>query len=596
MTVSFDLEWTRQGISTLGLAWGDGHFAAATNRDSLTLHNFLEVLRRADRIAGHNILDADIPMLAREGVDVSDLYKKSFDTRLAYYATAAHLAGTGSYDLRSVALLNNSRQGQRFPLDWKEYASDINKTCAMDACAVSWIVPTLDRVIKNNKLEATVDILHKVAPIFQQMQVQGVKLDRGILEAIHKDRKQRTEACIERYHLWEERGKKKIKRVPIWRSNKILDICEQQFGFRPKDRQRKTWEKLLNKPMSAEAKEFVEAIVDLGKGQNDAHWLGQATETDDGIDFSKVSDSGFIHPRYDICGSPDRAIASGPNIQNFPRPSDDPRDVKLRSAIVPLHPDHVLLGADYSSLETITNALESNDTKRAIAVLEKRLTHEGVAALINNTFGLTLSRNQGKAVGHGLDKGESPYNLARTLFKTERPSRQQVTQCQEIMMRMLSEFPEMSKFRNALWERAQANPLVVTNRFGRRLMCFSRSKYGDSGNSFAKHQADKRYWCPCSVCSPRRDRFKYAVAFLGRSSGFDALLRVMSKVWYEKRLDSFSLPMIECHDELVYSIPKDRVGHYAKILKETMEEPFQELNDFSLPSNVTWGTSWAEAH
>ena len=350
--------------------------------------------------------------------------------------------------------------------------------------------------------------------------------------------------------------------------------------------------------LSDDAREFATAIVELGKGANDAHWLGTAT-TDDGesdsLHFAKVSKDGKIYPRYDICGSPDRAIASGPNIQNFPRPSDDPRPVKLRSAVIPLDPSHVILGVDFSSVETITNAYESQDMDRVQAVLEKRVTHEGTAALFN-TMGLNLNRHQGKAINHGFDKGEAPYNLARTLFKTERPSRQQVVQCTSMFQRMLSEYPKTALFRDRLWDRAQENPLVVTNSFGRRLMCFSRSKYGESNDRFAKHEPAKKYWCSCKACAPRRDRWKYAIAFLGRSAAFDALLRKMAAIWYDRRLDEYSLPIMEVHDELDFSVPRESVERYAVIARECFQEPIPELGGISLPASVMWGNNWAAAH
>jgi DNA polymerase I-like protein with 3'-5' exonuclease and polymerase domains len=255
-----------------------------------------------------------------------------------------------------------------------------------------------------------------------------------------------------------------------------------------------------------------------------------------------------------------------------------------------------MLGVDFSSVETITNAIESNDMDRARDALEKRITHEGTAAYINEKFGLSLNRTQGKAINHGFDKGESPYNLARTLFKTERPSRQQVLGCQTIFLGMLDKYPKSAKFRDELWEKARENPLVVQNSFGRRLLCFSRAKYGESGEKFAKHDQAKKYWCSCSECGPRRDRWKYAIAFLGRSAAFDALLRKMELIWYEKRLDEFSLPYLEVHDELDFSVPRDKVEHYAKIAKATFEEPIPELGGISLPASVVWGSSWAEAH
>lgn len=599
MIVGSDLEWTRQRvIDVLGLAWDNGFKTTATERTPETLEQYLSVLKKADTVVGQNFLDADCRQLAYEGVDVSWLEPKVYDIRLAMHTVNGHLAGTGSFDLRSIVLLLDGRQGMRFPLDFKQYESDLHRTCAMDSAAALWAYPTLDRLVKSGHLEKTLQIAHECQPIFSRMTEKGVRLDKKVLEAIYKARKDKTEQIIAKYKLWEERGKKVIKKVPIWRSNKILDICEQQFGFRPKDRKRITWNKLAKDPaLTSEAKEFVDAIIDLGRGANDAHWLGSAEETETGeLDFDKVGDDGYIHPRYDICGSPDRAIASGPNIQNFPRPSDDPRPVKLRSAVVPHQEDHYILGVDFSSVETITNAIESHDWDRVKATLDKKITHEGTAALINKTFGLDLNRNQGKAINHGFDKGESPYNLARTLFKTDRPSRQNVLQCQTIFNKMLVEYPKTAAFREELWERARDNPLVVTNSFGRRLLCFSRSKYGDAGERFAKHDPSKKYWCSCGECAPRRDRWKYAIAFLGRSAAFDALLRKMSAIWYGKLLDEYSLPIIECHDELDYSVPKDKVEKYMKIVKECFEAPIPELGGVSLPASAVYGNSWAEAH
>lgn len=598
MIVGADLEWSREAIDVLGLAWDNGRKATAISRDERTMGQYLEVLSRADAVVGQNFIDADIIQLKREGLDASKFEDKVFDTRLAVHCTHGHLAGTGSYDLRSLVLLLGSRQGERFPLDFKQYASDLHRTCAMDSAAALWVYPTLQRLITSGRLEGTLRIAHQCAPIFSRMREQGVRLDAGTLKQIYEERKTKTATLIEKYHLWEERGKKVIKKVPIWRSDKVLDIFEQQFGVRPKDRQRKTWAKLvLDSKLSPEAKEFAAAMVDLGQGANDAHWLGKPEEDDnDVVSFDKVGADGFIHPRYDICGSPDRAIASGPNIQNFPRPGEDPRPVPLRRAVIPLRDDHLILGADFSSVETITNAFESQDMDRVRATLEKRITHEGTAKTINDAFGLSLTRQQGKAINHGFDKGESPYNLARTLFKTERPSKQQLTQCEAVVQQMLKAYPKTAAFRDKLWEQSVQNPLVVTNSFGRRLLCFSRAKYGDSEGYFAKHNPLKKYWCSCPGCAPRRDRWKYAIAFLGRSSAFDALLRKMATIYYERRLDEFSLPYMEVHDELDYSVPADRVERYARIAKDAFEEPMEELGGISLPSSVVWGGSWADAH
>jgi len=595
MIVGMDMEWTRGGIDILGLSWDEGRKATATQCTEQSFKEFIDTLSKAELVVGQNLIDADFRQLESIGVDTSGF--NVYDIRLAMHATHGHLSGTGSFDLRSIVLLLNGKKGIRFPLDWKEYASDLHRTCAMDAAAALWCYPTLDRQVKAHKLEGVLKVAHLVSPIFAMMQERGVKLDRTILETIHNERKRKLEENIERFGLWEERGKKVIKRVPIWRSPKVLDLFESKFGIRPANLQRQTWLKLASNPNLPEgARDFVDAIIELGRGANDAHWLGQVEETEDGLDFSKVDKDGYIYPRYDICGSPDRAIASGPNIQNFPRPSEDPRPTPLRRSVVPLDSSHSILGIDFSSLETITNAIESHDWDRVQATLEKRVSHEGTAALLNKAFGLHLNRNQGKVVNHGFDKGESPYNLARNIFKAEKPSRQQVLQCSQIFDKMLDQFPKTQEFRNDLWERSRDNPLVVTNSFGRRLLCFSRAKYGESRDFASKHNDAKKYWCSCSDCAPRRDRWKYAIAFLGRSAGFDALLRAMVRIWYEKRLDEFSLPYLEVHDELDFSVPTNKLEYYSKIAKEAFEEPIAELGGIKLPADVKHGASWAEAH
>lgn len=597
MVIGFDMEWTRQAIDVLGVSWDGGKKATATGRDPESMAQYLRILQQADTVVGHNAIDADCRQLAKEGIDVSWLVPKIFDTRLAIHATHGHLAGTGSYDLRSMVLLLNGRHGQRFPLDFKEYESDLFRTCAMDSAAALWVHETLDRSVKAHHLEKVMKTAHEVAPIFALMRERGVKLDKPTLDLIYTKRKENVGVLIEKYGLWEERGKKMVKKVPIWRSDKLLDKFEGLFGVRPANLQRKTWAKLVtDRTLSPEAREFAGAIVELGRGANDAHWLGKASETDDGIDFDKVGEDGFIYPRYDICGSPDRAVASSPNVQNFPRPSDDPRPVPLRKAVVPLDPSHLILGVDFSSVETITNAIESQDWDRVRAVQEKRISHEGTAKLMNDGFGLNLNRNQGKAINHAFDKGESPWNLAVRLFGSERPTRQQVLQCQSMYHKMLTEFPKTSRFRDELWERSRENPLIVQNSFGRRLMCFSRSKYGDAGERYAKHVPEKKYWCTCAACGPRRDRWKYAIAFLGRSAAFDALLRKMSRMWYDQRLDQYSLPYLEVHDELDFSVPADRIEHYSKLAVECFEEPIEELGGISLPADAKWGKSWSEAH
>ena len=262
MIIGSDLEWSRTAIDVLGLAWDNGLRATAIERTDRTLAEYLGTLQRADTVVGQNFIDADCMQLAKEGVDVSQILPKVFDIRLAFHATHGHLAGSGSYDLRSIVLLLNGRQGVRFPLDFKQYESDLHRTCAMDAAAALWCHPTLDRLVRAHHLESTVQIAHRCAPIFALMRDQGVQLDRAVLQQLHTERQAKLAASIEKFGLWEERGKKVIRRVAIWRSPKVLGLFESRFGYRPANLQRSTWTKLITYGgLSADALEFAQAIV-----------------------------------------------------------------------------------------------------------------------------------------------------------------------------------------------------------------------------------------------------------------------------------------------------------------------------------------------
>ena len=589
-----DFEWSPDGISVIGFASGQSAFAVP--RTQISWSKMLHMLQDACEIVGQNWHAADIRQLAKEGVDVSPLEVKVFDTMLAAHATHAHLAGTGSYDIRSLVLLLGEQAGERFPLDWKNYAGDIYETCRMDAAAALWVSRPLKRLIAANGLQPTVDISHAVAPIFARMHERGVHLDRRILETIHHDRETRQQATIARYGLMETSGKKVLREVPIWRSNRILDKFVLLFGMRPANRTRHTWASLAaNKNLSAEARDFAGAILGLSQGANDAHWLGDVDESDDGsISFGKVDADGYIHPEYHIHGSPDRPIAKRPNIQNFPRPSDDPRPTPLRAAVIPHNESEVLIACDYSGVETYTQAVEADDWDAVRSIISGDRDHAVVARECSKIAGFKLTRQNGKAVNHAFDKGESPANLARRLFGVTVASRVQRKQCSDMYSALLAKYPKTSVFRDQLWDRAQSNPLVVANKFGRRLQCFARSRYGQDRDWDTRHQPALKYWCPCKSCAPRRERWKYALAFLGRSCAVDVLLRVILRVWSNRLLGPYSLPIIENHDEGVWSVPVEKKDEYRGIILDTFESPVAELGNIKLPASAKIGRNWAE--
>ena len=563
--IGSDSEWTPDGITVSAIAWDGGRKATHFTPDQLKY-----LLRGDNQIVGHSLFEADLPKLVEAGVSLPK--SRCFDTRIVHYVTAAHLAGTGLYDLRSTVLLCGRRGEERFPLDWKRYELDLYGTCREDAAASLWCSEQLKRRVEVYGLQPTLDISQRCAPIFALMREQGLKLNAAKLELIHQERKKKQAALIEANGLTEIRGKKKLKVVPIWRSPKILELFQTRYGVKPKNKKRETWVALArDRSIPEEARALANVLANLSEGANDAAWLGKVTETEEGLEFGKVDSAGYIHPRYDLCGSPDRPVASEPNI-NFPRVEEDTRAVPLRSAVVPRDKGLAWLAVDFSSVESYTTAIEFGDKKRLefIQRLGKKF-HDWTAARVNEALGLSLTRDQGKTVNHALDKGMSTWELARHLLGNQ--SKASVQLCARVVNLVLHEFPATMAFREDLYEKCRQNPVVVTNCFGRRLKVFSRG----------------------SEEKDVRDAWKRALAFLGRSSAVDVLLRKMCVIYEQSRLDSYSLPVLEQHDELGFEVPQEYAEKYGEVVKRTFMEPVEELDNIVLPAEIGVGDSWATA-
>lgn len=608
--IGLDLEWGKDGkISIVGFAWWDagqiraGAYSRQDNDERTRTILGGIIGRTGSALVTHNGISADLPKLREENLLPTlrqDSISQVFDTMLGLHTTHAHLAGTGSYDLRSLTLLYGQeglRSQEWFPLDWKRYDEDIWETCALDAASALYCAKALRENIHRSNLTATVELSHQVAPIFEEMGRRGVRLDMQVLSQIHREREAQVASL--RAQLPAAIPNTPPQTTPLLdapspeterlnpRSPKILAHIEQQWGIKLPDRSRATWEKVRsNSKYPKELRELADTCWKLSRAGSDSTWIGEASDDETGLSFSKLDSRGFIYPQYNVVGTPDRPSCGGVNIQNFPRPGEDPRAVPLRAAVIPPEDGMVLISVDYEAVETYTNAVEAGDWEMVKAIKEGRRGHQQTADYINATFGLALTRQQGKTCNHALDKGESATNLAVRLFGDK--SRKSVGKAKNILEALLEPYPQTRDFRRQLMDSCKRdNPFLARNKFGRQLMCFARSKYkaGDEEEYYGRSREEQA----------ARERWKGALAFLGRSCAVDCLLRVMSKVYYEARLDEFSYPYIEIHDELVYAVPQEKSQRYAHILQEAFQEPIPELDGLSIPCKVAIADNWAEA-
>ena len=542
------------------------------------------------KLYGHNLYAADFPILKANNILNCDLPLGSVhDTMLSAHVTHGHLAGEGSYDLRSVCLLYGQ---DKLNLDFKDYANDIFGTCRYDAIHSLWVGRQQDKIIDRDGLRSTWATSHRMAPIFQRMYERGVRLDKNVLQLIHEERETQRTIKQQSIPLIEHRKEYKRKEAKVWseplnpRSPEVIKWFKDN-GVELKGRSREDFERVAgSKKVPEHVRQLAQTFVDISELGSDSFWIGKKTA--DG--WEKIDSNDFCHPEYKITGTPDRTSCVGTNIQNFPRIGDDPRKVPLRSSVIPPEDGMVILACDAKSVENITNALEMGDMDRVRYVLDRDF-HQETADKFNAAFSLGLTRQDGKTLNHSFDKAEGPYNLSARLGIN-------VTMAEQIIEAQLRMFPVTAAARKKLWEACRENPYKARTMFGRQLLCFGRSKYGEddsySYNAKCKSKTSLFWTCTCKSCAPIRERFKSAIAFLGRATAVDIVYRKTAQVWEEKRLDDYSLTYFHVHDEAGYAIPVERADKYRKIVLDTFQEPVLELG-LSFPMEAGLGKTWAEA-
>lgn len=545
------------------------------------------ILEGPYKIYGHNIFAADLPILRRNTLH-STLPSilpvgKIHDTMLSAHVTHGHLAGEGSYDLRSVCLLYD----HRLNLEAKQYATDIFGTCRYDAAHTLYVGQIQDKIIDRDGLRPTWETSHRIAPIFQTMYEKGVRLDATVLQANDEWRAEETARILGQLPQIEKRKEYKKKPAKVWqeplnmRSPAVIKWFAEH-GVKLAGRSREDFEKVVRskKRIKDEVRHTAQLFVQLSELGSDSFWLGERTETG----WEKVDANGFCHPEYKITGTPDRTSCVGVNIENFPRPKGDPRRIPLRAAVIPPEDGMILLACDARAIESITTALEAEDKARLEYVLGRDY-HQETADKLNAAFSLGMSRQEAKSVNHAFDKGESPFNLSSRLGINSQMA-------DEIIQAQLRQFPTTAAFRQQLWDKCRQNPVVVRNKFGRKMTCFGRSRMGeDSGSWGMKCRRDT--FCSCRQCAPIRERYKTALAFLGRSTAVDIVFRKQAAVCEQGVLDNYSLSYIHCHDEIVWALPVEKAGHYQKIGLDFLHEPVPELG-MSFPFEGKLGTNWAQ--
>lgn len=229
-----------------------------------------------------------------------------------------------------------------------------------------------------------------------------------------------------------------------------------------------------------------------------------------------------IHPKINTIGATAtaRMSSSGPNFQNFSRD-----DAELRGMFLP-DPGHVLISADFSTVELRVAAALAGESKMIDAIVAGDDLHQLTADLIG------VSRQDGKTANFSSLYGVGPDTFGRQIGKPRRESK-------AILQQFWNTYTKLDLLR---YRCSQITDVIVTPA-GRRLEVGVDAHSGEP-----RSHANLNY--------------------LVQSTSKD----VLSEAWYRFATEfrHAELVWLPIHDEIVVQAPEDAVDEIADDLADAM--------------------------
>lgn len=271
-----------------------------------------------------------------------------------------------------------------------------------------------------------------------------------------------------------------------------------------------------------------------------------------------IAEDGLIHTTFhQRKTTTGRLSSSDPNIQNIPIRSEFGN--QIRECFIPLNENDVFLSADYSQIELRLLAHLSEDGGLIEAFKSGADFHSATASQI---FGepepTKQQRSAAKAVNFGIIYGQQAYGLSQVL-------KIDVSEAKEIIEKYFATYPKVRTYLDKVIEDAKSKGYAETM-FGRR-----------------------RY-IPELQGSKRLQAFGERTAMNHPMQGSAADI---IKLAMRACIDVPAKCMMQVHDELDFSCPKDKVGEVSKQVKDIMENVV-ELK-VPLVVDVEVGENWADA-
>jgi len=261
-----------------------------------------------------------------------------------------------------------------------------------------------------------------------------------------------------------------------------------------------------------------------------------------------------------------RLSSTNPNLQNIP--IRDAQGKEIRKAFIP-DDGAVFLSADYSQIELRIMAHLSGDEHMTEAFRSGLDIHTATAAKI---YGISIDevdadmRRKAKTANFGIIYGISTFGLADRLNIPR-------AEAKGLIDGYFESYPEVKKYMDNVIQQAKANGYVET--------IFGRKRYLsdiNSQNSIVRGYAERN-----AINAPIQ------------GSAADIIKIAMVNIQDRIKQENLKTQMImQVHDELNFSVPKEELEYVSKMVTEEMEKAASLKVQLVVDCGV--GSNWLEAH
>ena len=516
---------------------------------------------------GHN-LKYDVVVLRRYGIVVSPLD----DTMLMSYVLDG---GSHGHGMDELAMLHLDHRTMSFKDVTGSGKSQITFDLVAPDRAMAYAAEDADvtlqlhrllkpRLLAERMVTPYETLERPLVPVLADMEIDGIRVDRVILEALSREFAERQRALEQ--DVYRLAGREFNVGSPKQLGEVLFDELRLEGGHKGKSGAYATGADVLES-LAAEGHELPTAVLEWRQLDK-----LKSTYTDALVEQINPR-TGRVHTSFAMAAaSTGRLSSTNPNLQNIPIRTEDGR--KIRHAFV-AGPGRVLLSLDYSQIELRLLAHVAN-----IDAL-KRAFHEGLdihALTAAQMFGIDAGavdpamRRQAKAINFGIIYGISAFGLSRQLGMSNE-------EAAAYMKAYFERYPGIQDYMTRTKQFCREHGYVETL-FGRR--CHVPGIHDK--NAARRHFAER-----AAINAPIQ------------GTAADVLKRAVIRVppaLTSHDLNQRARMLLTVHDELLFEVDEAVVDQTVAVVKAVMESACLPALHLSVPLTVDvgQGRSWGEAH